>query len=272
MKILITGAEGMLGSDLVKSLEQTDASIIAASKKDLDVIDYNACDKFIKNNNPNLIINCAAYTDVDGAEDNLPEAYKINRTGAKNLAYSANKNNSKILYVSTDYVFDGEKGSAYIENDKPQPAGYYGFSKYLGEVSTTYNCEQSYIVRTSSLYGKKGNNFVDTILNSDKENLKVVNDQTSSPTSTKALSEGIIKLIYGEYPFGIYHLACEGQCTWFDLATFSDKLTKSNKKIEPCRTSEFPTKARRPKLSVLKSTKLDFKLPHWKEALEDYLS
>lgn len=262
----------MLGSDLALKLNEAGHTVIAASRRDLDVTDFKACDNFVANQYPDLIINCAAYTDVDGAESNLSEAYKINRSGAKNLSYCANKNKSKILYVSTDYVFDGEKGSAYIENDRPQPAGYYGFSKYLGEVSTIYNCEQCYVVRTSWLYGKNGKNFVDTILNSNKNSLKVVSDQISSPTSTKALADGIIKLISGNYDFGTYHLSCEGQCSWFDLAKLANEISGGDKNIEPCRSSEFPTAARRPKFSVLKNTKLDFEMLAWEKALQDYLS
>lgn len=262
----------MLGSDLAPKLNEAGHTVISASKRDLDVTDFKTCDNFVANHYPDLIINCAAYTDVDGAESNLPEAYRINRTGAKNLSYCANKNKSKILYVSTDYVFDGEKGSAYTENDRPQPAGYYGFSKYLGEVSTIYNCEQSYIVRTSWLYGKNGKNFIDTILNNDKDSLKVVSDQISSPTSTKALSDGIIKLISNNYDFGTYHLSCEGQASWYDLAELANKISGGNKIIESCRTSDFPTVARRPSFSVLKNTKLDFEMPSWETALKDYLS
>ena len=272
MKVLVTGAQGMLGQDVCLALENSKHQFIAAGKSDLNITDLRECKSVVKDVSPDLIINCAAYTNVDGAEKQVKQAYDINDLGAKNLAIASNITCSKIIYISSDYVFDGKSAIAYTENDFPRPLSVYGKSKYWGEVSTKDYASKPYIIRTSWLYGDGGHNFVKTILNNDKEKLKIVNDQFGSPTSTKALANAIINFIDMKSQYGTYHFSCEGYCSWYVFAKTIVELSGANKQIFPCTSQEFKTEATRPEFSVMKSTKQIPAMPSWKEALVDYLS
>jgi dTDP-4-dehydrorhamnose reductase len=272
MKILVTGANGMLGQDMADAVLNSNHKLVISKREDLNITDLRECKEFIKLNNPDLIINCAAYTDVDGAEKQVKEAYAVNDLGAKNLAIASNVNCSKLIYISSDYVFDGKTKHAYKENDSPKPISVYGKSKYWGEISTKEYSARPYIIRTSWLYGKHGKNFVDKIITSDKNKLKVVNDQFGSPTSTKALSSAIIKFIDMKMSYGTYHLSSEGYCSWYDLSQAVVEICDLDKEIYPCSTEEFETLATRPKFSVMTSTKNTPSMPNWKKDLIDYLS
>lgn len=279
-KILITGSNGQLGNRLQEQLRNK--HVILTNRKDLDVSDYDAVLKFLKTSKPEVIINCAAFTDVDLCEKKEDEAYRINAIGPKNLAIQASEINAKLIHISTDYVFDGEgiKDCAgnlrpYQETDKPNPQNKYGETKLAGENFVMENCCKYFIVRTAWLYGE-GRNFVQTMINLSKSNneVRVVNDQIGSPTSTKELANLIEKLIESE-EYGIYHGTCEGSCSWYDLTLEIYRLLGIKTKVIPVSFKEFPRPAKRPKYSVLENKKLSelgiYKFNYWQEALEIYL-
>jgi dTDP-4-dehydrorhamnose reductase len=269
MKILITGAKGMLGSDFVSAFLEKKHEVIARGR-DLDITDKSSIQEItlIK---PELIINCAAYTNVDLAETDKDLCYKLNVIGVDNLVTAANSCGSILVHFSTDYVFDGAK-SSFNEDDAPHPLNYYGETKALGEECLRKKAKKYYLVRTSWLFGKNGKNFVETIkkLSSEKETLKVVNDQIGRPTFTKDLVEGVMNLVFGKKEFGVYHLTNSGSCSWFDLAKKIVSLTNSKCIVSPCTTEEFPRPAKRPKFSVLNNNKFS-QLRSWESALSEYL-
>lgn len=259
IKTLIVGANGMLGSDLCK--EFPDA--IKLTHKDLDITNKTQVLEHIQKINPDLVINAAAYTNVDGCEDNKELAFQVNGYGPGNLAEACKKIGSILIHFSTDYIFDGSK-SEYSEIDTPNPINVYGRSKLFGEQKIAENLENYRIIRISWLFGKSGKNFVETMLKfSDEMNeVRVVNDQFGKPTYTVDLA-GRIREIAGLDP-GIYHLTNEGICSWYEFASAIIKNTI------PCSSEEFQRKAKRPKYSVLVNTKTK-PMRHWKEALKDYL-
>jgi len=273
MKILIIGSKGMLGSDLVKELSKTDNEIIAWDLEDIDITKEQDMLK-IEQANPDIIINCAAYTNVDLAETEKEICHKVNVTGVQNLTNTSKKLDIPLIHISTDYVFNGEKQEGYDEDDKKDPINYYGKTKSEGEDIIINNLDKYYIIRTSWLFGKNGKNFVETMLKlfKEKEEIKVVNDQIGSPTYTKDLSRGIINIIKNKnrYKYGIYHITNSDKCSWFEFANEIKRLTNSNCIINPCTSEEFPTPAKRPKFSILNNNKTE-KLKNWKEALKEYI-
>ena len=268
MKILVTGAKGMLGTDLVQMLLEKKHEVIAFDKE-LDITDKSTIEKIVSIK-PEAIINCAAYTNVDLAETQKEVCYKLNVSGLENLVEASNKCNAILVQFSTDYVFDGTKES-YDEEDLIKPINYYGETKALGEEILKMKAKKYYIIRTSWLFGKNGKNFVDTIakLASKEKTLNVVNDQTGRPTFTKDLSEGIINLLEKKPFFGIYHLTNSGSCSWFIFAKRIVSLLKLDCKVLSCTTEEFPRPAKRPRFSVLNNNKLS-QLRTWEEALSVY--
>jgi len=278
MKIAIIGATGQLGSDLVNAFGE---EAIPLAHDDVEVKDFSSCIRALKNNNPDVVINCAAYVKVDDAEDFADEAFGVNAIGAKNVAQACEKTNTTIVYISTDYVFDGTKGAPYLESDIPNPINVYGLSKYAGEIFTKTYSSRSYIMRTASLYGVKGargkgGNFVETMIQKakHKDKIKVVNEIVMSPTYTKDAAEAIKKIIKGGLQPGIYHVTNKGHCSWHEFAKAIFDILRLDVDMEPITMKEMNSKAKRPKFSALESEKLPdygLKMRGWKKALEDYL-
>jgi len=280
-KILITGCNGQLGIELENKLK-TKYELILTNRLSLDITNQKEVITFIKEKNPDIIINCAAFTAVDLCEEKEADAYKANALGPKNLAIAAKKINSKLVHISTDYVFDGEgikddnKLRSYIESDITNPQSVYGRTKLEGEKFVIENASKYFIIRTAWLYGE-GKNFVRTMINLSKSNdeVRVVSDQIGSPTSTVELANMIDKLIETE-EYGLYHGTCESYCSWYDLTCEIYRLIDTKTKVIPVTTDEFPRPAKRPKYSVLENKKLNdlgiYKFKTWQEALKDYLN
>ena len=261
----------MLGSDLMLAFSELNP--IGWDRNEIDIGDPRQVDSKIKNLSPNIIINAAGYTAVDKAEDETELANKANGEAVGYLAKIAKEICAPLVHYSTDYVFAGDNKQGYLENDKPDPIGAYGESKLLGEKRLQEEAEMFYIIRTSWLYGKNGKNFVQTMLGlaQQKDELKVVNDQFGKPTYAKDLAWATKKLIAEQYPCGIYHLSNEGQASWHQFAKKIFQLAGINVKLTAIKTSDYPTKAVRPKYSSLINTKFP-PLRHWQEALTDYLT
>jgi len=276
MKILITGANGQLGKELAKQYKRKkDIDLILAGRLDLDITSVDQVNAFVKENKPDVIINCAAHTAVDKCETETEMAYKINTLGPKNLAVAANKIGAEIVQVSTDYVFDGSRDKLLTELDTVNPQTVYGKTKLEGELLVEKLNPKHYIVRTAWLYGD-GNNFVKTMINLSETNktLKVVNDQKGTPTSTVDLAKVIIKLIEDKN-YGTFHCTCKGECTWYDFAKEIFRLKGIDTKVLPCTTEEFPRPAKRPEFSVLRNYRLELTTGDitrtWQEAIKEYL-
>lgn len=275
MKIIITGSSGMLGSALVNEFKNSGMhQTFSFDKNQLDITNKKEIEKCFKKIKPNVLINAAAYTDVDDCEINRKQALNVNAKAVKNLAVLCNKINAVLVHFSTDYVFDGKNKNGYKESDKKNPINYYGWSKSLGEDYITSAMENYFIVRTSWLFGNNGKNFVDAILKkSNEREIKVVDEQRGCPTYTNDLAIAVRILLqnHQNYGFGIYHITNEGDCTWFDFAKEIIKINKSKSKVVPIKSSELDRKAKRPKCSVLINTKFKNKLPIWQDALRRYL-
>jgi len=227
------------------------------------------------------VINCAAYVKVDESEDNPEEAFMVNAIGARNVARVCNEKKMKNVYISTDFVFDGNMKKPYQEDDQPNPIDTYGLSKYAGEIFTRNYCPKFYIIRSASLYGEKGargkgGNFVNWMIEKANNNeiIKDVDDIVMSPTYTKDAAETIKKIIEKELPYGIYHVANQGHCSWFEFAKKIFQFLDINAKLFPIKSDELNRKARRPKFSALESKKLNsfgLRMRNWEDALKDYL-
>jgi len=280
MKLLITGAGGMLGKALAPCLVGRNHTVTALSREELDITNFDQLDHTLKTAAPDLVLHCAAYTKVDQAEAEAGLAFLINGFGSENLAVSACNHNVPVLYVSTDYVFDGDKNLPYTTWDQTNPLSVYGKSKLAGEQSIQRHLNRFYIVRTSWLYGPHGKNFVDTIKGMAEEGkpLRVVADQFGSPTCTLSLSETIADLIETKR-WGVYHATDGGDTNWFE---FAREIVKDVKNLEglatsvtPIETKDMPRPATRPKYSVLDKTTLiqtiGRELPPWQQSLADYL-
>lgn len=275
MKVLITGANGQLGRELIKRLQGTD--FLATDSAKMDITDQKKTLQVITEYEPEVVIHGAAYTNVDKAEENPEATYKVNAIGTQNVAAACLKCGAKMVYVSTDYVFDGTLGRAYNEFDQTNPQSVYGKSKLAGELLAKHIVNKLFIVRTSWLYGD-GNNFVRTMLKLGKERdeLKVVNDQYGCPTSTKDLVEAIFRLIETEH-YGTYHAANIGITTWYDFARKIFGISGNDKvRVVPQTTKELGAIAHRPTFSPLHNMMLDLTLgaimKPWEKSLEEYLS
>lgn len=274
--VLVTGAEGQLGSDLVLLLVLSGYKVFGMGKSELDITNEEEVNKVVSFLKPEIIIHCAAYTQVDNAESDSDTVFLINGIGTRNIAIAAESNRSKLIYISTDYVFDGCSTTAYHEFSPVSPINIYGTSKLAGEMMVRDFHSKFFIVRTSWVFGVNGNNFVKTMLqlSKEREQLKVVHDQIGCPTYTVDLSKCIIQLMETN-KYGIYHVSNSGSCTWFDFAKEIFKQTKISIKLEPCTTDEFPRPAKRPKYSILDHMGLRINnfepMPHWKSALTRFL-
>lgn len=268
-KVLVTGADGMLGQDLCPMLEDCGYEVIETDIDNLDVTNELELNRVIADVKPDYLIHCAAYTNVDKAEEEKDLSYKINTKGTEYVAKACAKNNVTMLYISTDYVFDGTKKEPYEIEDKTNPINEYGKTKLDGELAVQKHCPQYYIIRTSWLYGHHGKNFVETMISlADKPELKVVNDQIGCPTWTMDLSDAIISIIEDEAEYGIYHACGGGSTTWFEFAKEIFEKMHLNVNLKPCTTDEFPRTAKRPNYSVMNNDGL---LRDWKQALQEYI-
>ena len=262
----MTGAGGMLGQDVMRV---AGGAAVGLTRSELDVTDRDAVRAALGPDD--VVINCAAWTDVDGAEEHPEEALRVNRDGARNVSESA----GAVIYVSTDYVFDGTKGTPYVESDPVHPISEYGRSKAEGEGATLEANSRSHVVRTSWLFGPGGRNFVDTMLRvgAEQDRVRVVDDQVGQPTYTGHLAYALVDLA-GSEDFGLHHVSGQGQCSWYELARFAFEKAGVECEVEPCTTAEFPRPAPRPVYSVLGSerTARQPMLPRWERGVEAYLA
>jgi dTDP-4-dehydrorhamnose reductase len=274
MKILVTGAGGMLGSDVVRAAEFVNHEVVPATHGDLDIGDRGAVEHLLFQERPEVVINCAAYTDVDGAEDDLGGAMDVNAEGAANVAAAANEIGARVIYPSSDYVFDGAKSEPYVESDEPRPQSIYAQSKLAGEHETSEANPRHFIARSAWLFGASGRNFVETMLSlaRDHGEVVVVRDQVGCPTYTAHLADALVRLA-GSEAYGIHHLASQGECSWFEFAQEIFRQTGVECRVTSCTSDEFGRPAPRPSYSVLGTERIDaIYLPHWKEGLASYLS
>lgn len=276
MKVMIIGSEGMLGHDLVDILS-LENDISTTTIDTLDITSIEKTIKTVKEINPDVVVHAAAYTDVDGSESNKDIAYKVNALGTRNVAVACRESDSALVYISTDYVFDGTKGSSYYEYDQTNPMSVYGKTKLAGEIYIRDILSKFYIVRTSWLYGLHGPNFVKTMLELAKTNdtISVVNDQIGSPTYTVDLATAIDQLIK-KPAYGIYHITNSEFCSWYDFAQKIFDLSGVEIDLIPVKTEEFPRPAPRPKYSVLENYNWQMegfsRMRSYKEALKAYLN
>lgn len=289
MKIMITGCKGQLGNELqsiLKSLkseigdipgEYKNAEVSAVDVDTLDITDYLSVKEFVLNENPDIIFNCAAMTNVDGCETMLETAYKVNAAGVRNLAMAAKLANAKFVHISTDYVFAGNGKKPYKEWDMIDPQSVYGASKALGEKYALAFNDKTFIVRTSWLYGYIGKNFVKTVRRvlREKGSITVVNDQRGNPTNANDLAHHLLLLGVTE-EYGIYHCTGEGECSWYEFASEIAKLSGFEGKVLPCTSEEYKSPTKRPEYSSLENLALKCSVGNymrdWKTALNEYIS
>lgn len=292
MNILITGAKGQLGRELVKCFERrfteigvpealkAENNITAADVDELDITDIGAVKDFFAGKSLEAVINCAAFTNVDGCESNFDAAFKVNAIGARNLAIACNEHNAKLIHVSTDYVFAGDGNIPKRECDLPAPKSAYGSTKLLGEQYVREFCSKYFIVRTAWLYGYEGKNFVKTMINAGRRlgKLTVVDDQRGNPTNAADLAHHLIKLLNTE-EYGVYHATGAGECSWCEFAREIIKLAGIEADVAACSSEEYaaahPEAAERPKYSALDNCMLraavrdEFRT--WQEALKVFM-
>lgn len=269
----------MLASDLIPLLEKM-GEVIEGDLPHFDITDIDCIISNLNEVKPDMVVNCAAYTAVDRAEEERDLAFKVNGMGAENLAIACKEINSRLIHVSTDFVFDGESNRPYSEDDAANPLSAYGKSKLEGEIRVRETTDDYVIVRTSWLYGRHGNNFVKTVkkLAEEREDLGIVYDQVGTPTYTGDLAEGIANLMKAEP--GIYHFSNEGVCSWFDFAYEIVQMLKERgdslrlKRLRPILTEEYPSPAQRPRYSVLNKSRYKgttgTDIPHWRDGLKRY--
>lgn len=274
--ILVTGSTGQLGSDVVKELLKRGYSTLSPNRSELNLCSEDNIRNYILNSNCEAIVHCAAYTQVDKAEDEKDLCIKINATATKHIVKCAKILDIPMIYISTDYVFDGTKDGEYTENDETNPINIYGESKLAGEKYVQEILDKYYIVRTSWVFNINGKNFIETMLRLSKTNnqLSIVNDQIGSPTYTRDLSRLLVDMLETN-KYGLYHATNEGYCSWYEFANTIFKLANINIDIKAINSNEYASRAKRPLNSKLSKDKLieyGFKpLSHWKDALKDYL-
>lgn len=276
MKVLVTGVKGQLGYDVVNELSKRGHIAIGTDIEQMDITDAESVRKVIEGDMPDAVIHCAAYTAVDAAEDNEDICRKINVDGTQNIADICKKNDIKMVYISTDYVFNGEGERPWEPSDERKPLSVYGKTKCEGELAVQNTLEKYFIVRIAWAFGVNGNNFVKTMLKLGKtrDSLTVVNDQYGSPTYTFDLARLLVDMVETE-KYGVYHATNEGICTWYEFASEIFRQADLKLAVTPVISDEYPTKAKRPfnsRMSKEKLTENGFeKLPTWQNALERYL-
>ena len=276
MTVLITGANGQLGSELTNLLKQQNIDFIAYDSQEMDITDFDKTLSIIKDIKPSVVYHCAAYTAVDLAEDEGKEMnYLVNVDGTKNVAQACKEVGATLVYISTDYVFDGKtRETPYIETDKTSPINEYGKAKLFGEQAVQDVLNNYYIIRTSWVFGEYGNNFVYTMqkLAKTHDPLTVVNDQVGRPTWTKSLAEFMTYLVQNNCEYGTYHFSNDDTCTWYEFA--QEILQDDNVTISPVTSDQFITKAARPEYSIMdleKAKSTGYEIISWKTALQHFL-
>ena len=273
VKVLVSGAAGMLGRDVVRAAELAAHQVVPFDRRTLDVTDPETTKRIVEAERPDAVINCAAYTDVDGAEADPEGAMRVNARGARNLSEAAEAVGAAVIYPSTDYVFDGSKSTPYLEDDEPAPLGSYGASKLAGEVETAAVNPRHHVVRTSWLFGTAGRNFVETMIRlvEERDEVKVVRDQVGSPTYTAHLAAGIVRLLPSD-AYGLHHMSAGGECSWYDFAVAIFDRLGIGCEVAPTTTEDIGRPAPRPAYSVLDTQREDaIYLPDWQTGLVDYL-
>jgi dTDP-4-dehydrorhamnose reductase/dTDP-4-dehydrorhamnose 3,5-epimerase len=277
LKFMVTGVNGQLGHDVVLKLKEMNIGVVAPGRDEFDLTNKEQVQRYIIEEKPDVIIHCAAYTAVDKAEDENDLCYLVNVEGTRAVAEAAKEINAKIVYVSTDYVFDGLGQEPYAEEKETNPVNYYGYTKEQGEKIVRELIDKHFIVRTSWVYGSNGNNFVRTMLKlaESRNKINVVSDQIGAPTYSKDLAEFIINLVKTNQ-YGIYHGVNEGYCSWYEFAKTIFEKSGIKMKINPISTKEYPTKAARPLNSKLSKRNTDKaginRLPHWEDAISRFIS
>lgn len=277
MKVLVTGVKGQLGFDVCRELDKRNIENKGIDKDDCDITDENAVLDYIKSYTPDVVVHCAAYTAVDRAEDEKEICYNINVKGTEYIARACKEIDAKMVYISTDYIFEGVGETAYEVQDKAAPNNTYGITKYQGEEAVRKILDKYFIIRISWVFGINGNNFINTMmkLGETRSELSIVADQIGSPTFTYDLSPLICDIIATD-KYGIYHATNEGYCSWADLAEYIFSVTGQKVLVHHIKSEEYPVKASRPKNSRLSKASLDnagFKrLPDWKDAVKRYIN
>ena len=277
MKVLVTGVKGQLGYDVVNELEKRGHTAVAVDIEEMDITDAVSVERVITEAEVEAVIHCAAYTAVDAAEDNVEICRRVNAEGTENIAKVCKKLDLKMIYISTDYVFDGEGERPWEPDDERHPLNVYGQTKYEGELAVEKYLEKYFIVRIAWVFGVNGKNFIKTMLKLSEthEELNVVDDQVGSPTYTYDLAVLLVDMVESD-KYGRYHATNEGLCTWYEFAKEIFRQAGVEVKVNPVTSDMFPAKAKRPKNSRMSKEKLDangfHRLPTWQDALERYLS
>jgi dTDP-4-dehydrorhamnose reductase len=280
MKALLIGAKGQLGSDLLRTLSGAGHEVTPAHHATFDVCDSESVNELVSRFNGGVVINTAAFHKVEECEKQPRKSFEVNAIGALNLARACARFRAVLVHLSTDYVFDGRKPAPYEESDLPSPLNVYGASKVAGESLIACNADRYFILRSCGLYGHagssgKGGNFVETMLNKAAEGtvVRVVNDQVLTPTSTADLAERIKQLIETD-AFGLYHVSCEGACSWYEFTREIFAVEQLSVELVPVGTADFPSTVKRPLYSVLNKQRLrsvGLSMPHWRDSLNRYL-
>jgi len=283
LKILLTGSNGMLAKEFISECRnRKDCTIIAPEEKECNITDISSIKNAVNSINPQVLINCAAYTDVDACERNQEKAFSINGEGVKNLAQVCKEKDILLVHFSTDFVFDGKKKSPYTEEDKPSPLSIYGESKLLGEQYLINSHIRFFLIRTSWMYGNRGDNFVKTIIDlaNNQPEVSVVDDQIGSPAWTRDIVDITLRLLKTKR-YGIYNYSNEGECSWYEFACEIIKILQNsedkfrNTKVIPIKSSQLKRAAKRPAYSALNKRKIKavigIDISHWKESLKKFL-
>ena len=280
MRVLVTGAKGQLGTDVMEQLNANNIEAVGIDREELDIVDKKACEEFFEKANAekriDAVIHCAAYTAVDKAEDEQELSYNINALGTENIALACKKFDMKLMYISTDYVFNGQGERPWEPDDEREPLNVYGKTKYEGELFVEKLSDKYFIVRIAWVFGIAGHNFIKTMLKLAKErdSLTVVDDQIGSPTYTADLSKLLVAMIQTD-KYGRYHATNEGYCSWYEFAKETFKVAGVEIDVKPVDSSAYPAKAKRPANSRMEKSKLDemgFKrLPSWQDATRRYI-
>ncbi len=282
MKIVVIGANGQLGRDIFNVLKDSFNDVFPLTHSDIEVSSIDSVKNALFSIKPNFIINTSAFHNVPLCEKEPEKAYLVNVKGVENLSIISNEINATLIHFSTDYVFDGEKKAPYIEEDEPNPLNVYARTKFEGELKIKEVAEKYYIFRVAGLYGEtpsrvKGYNFVTLMLRLAKERdeIRVVDDEFTTPTWTREIALQVLEVIKKELPFGLYHATAEGECSWFEFAKEIFNIAKLNVNLKPALPGEFSTEVRRPKYSVLENKLLKEKnsnvFNHWKDELRNYM-
>ena len=284
MKIAVVGADGQLGTDICAALANNNHEVVQLTIEDIEVTDIDSVSGVLKGAKPGLVINTAAFHDLERCEDEPVKAFEVNALGGRNLAMVCNDIDAGLMHISTDYVFDGKKKTPYIETDKPMPLNVYANTKLSGEHFVEAIAKKYYILRVSGIYGetpcigKKGMSFVKLMLKLSKERdeVRVVDNEVLTPTYTKEIAGQIVKMISSDAHTGLYHVTAEGGCSWYDFAKEIFDITKPAVKFNKAAPGEFAVKVNRPEYSVLENKFLKDQginiMRHWKEGLRAYLA